>query len=114
MEGSSSNEEGKNIAIISYITPIGLIVAIIMNNNKKNDFARYHIRQSLGIMILYFAVWVMFSIISTIIYIPLLSTILYLALFVLWILGAISAVQGEKKAVPVIGEHFQNWVKNVG
>lgn len=114
MENSSAVEEGKTIAIISYITLIGLIIAIVMNNDKKNDFARYHIRQSLGIMVLYFAVWVLFFIISTIVYIPLLSTIIYIALLVLWILGVIAAVQGEKKPVPVVGEHFQNWFKSVG
>lgn len=28
-------KEGKNIAIISYITIVGLIIAFVMNNDKK-------------------------------------------------------------------------------
>ena len=38
-------QEGKTIAIISYITIIGLIIAFIMNQSKKNSFASFHIRQ---------------------------------------------------------------------
>ena len=41
--------EGKNIAIIAYMTFIGLIIAFVMNNDKKNEFAKYHIKQSLGL-----------------------------------------------------------------
>ena len=41
--------EGKTIAIIAYITIIGLIIAFVMNNDKKNTFASYHIKQSLGL-----------------------------------------------------------------
>lgn len=45
-------EEGKTIAIISYITWIGTIIAFIMNNDKKNPFASFHIRQMVGLSIL--------------------------------------------------------------
>ena len=44
---TSVASEGKNIAIISYITIIGLIIAFVMNNDKKDAFASYHIKQSL-------------------------------------------------------------------
>ena len=114
MDNSNSIEEGKTIAIISYITIVGLIIAIVMNKDKNNEFAQYHIRQSLGIILLYVVVWMVFLIISTVIYFPLLSTIIYLGLLVLWILGVITALQGEKKAVPLVGEHFQKWFHSVG
>src|SRR5690625_7910381 len=52
-ELTSSSEtavaEGKTTAIIAYITIVGLIIAFIMNTDKKNTFAAYHIRQCLGI-----------------------------------------------------------------
>lgn len=114
METSNTVEEGKTIAIISYITFIGLIIAIVMNNDKKNDFARYHIRQSLGIIVLYLVVWILFYILTTLVYIPLLSTIIYVGLLVLWVLGVLAAAQGEEKPVPLVGEKFQEWFKNVG
>lgn len=43
LQRTSYIEEGKTIAIISYITVIGLIIALILNNDKKNLFAAYHI-----------------------------------------------------------------------
>jgi len=42
----STIDEGKTIAIISYLTLIGLLIAFIMNNDKKNEFAKFHIGQS--------------------------------------------------------------------
>ena len=107
-------KEGKTIAIISYITLIGFIIALIMNNKEKNDFASYHLRQSLGIYALYFLVSVGLYVLSSLMDFPFLSTILYLGLFVLWILGILAAVQGEKKPVPLFGEKFQDWFKNIG
>jgi uncharacterized membrane protein len=115
MENTSPTiEEGKTIAIIAYITIIGLIVAIVMNNDKKNSFAAYHIRQSLGIIVLSLGVWIVYLIVTLLLYIPFISTLLYLALLVFWVLGLITAVQGQKKPLPLVGEQFQKWFRGVG
>ncbi|WP_243456793.1 hypothetical protein [Polaribacter batillariae] len=34
-------------------------------------------------------------------------------IFTLWIIGLIGAVQGEEKRVPVLGDYFQKWFKNI-
>ena len=47
-------EQGKQTAIVSYLTIIGTIIAIFMNNETKNSFASFHIRQALGIFITFF------------------------------------------------------------
>lgn len=101
--------EGKTIAIISYLTFIGLIIAFVMNNDKKNPFATFHIRQSLGLVLFL----VLINILSYIVTIPMLTYILGLGVFVLWILGIIAAVQGEMKPVPLLGEQFQEWFKGI-
>jgi len=44
-------QDGKLMAIISYITVIGTFVAFIMNQNKHNSFASFHIRQTVGIFL---------------------------------------------------------------
>lgn len=38
--------QGKTIAIVSYITVIGWIIAVIMNQEKQNAFAKFHIKQA--------------------------------------------------------------------
>ncbi len=102
-KASKSTDEGKTIAIISYITWIGLLIAFIMNNEKKNEFAKFHIRQSLLL--------VLASIVVS--FIPLINFIGWIFLFVLWIIGLIGAINGEKKEVPVIGSYAQEWFKGL-
>jgi len=109
-EVSSTITEGKNIAIIAYITFIGLIIAFVMNNEKKNTFASYHIRQSLGLALTAVAL-------SLINIIPILGWIVsFLGSFfvlVLWIIGLINAVNLKEKPVPVLGKKFEEWFKNI-
>jgi uncharacterized membrane protein len=108
--GASGTDEGKTIAIISYITWVGLIIAFVMNSDKKNDFAKFHIRQSLMIWIAWIVVWF-------IMVIPFigrfLGAIAGIALFVLWLLGLIAAINGEKKEVPILGSLAQDWFKGL-
>jgi len=105
---TDSVEAGKTIAIISYITFIGTIIAYVMNNDKKNPFAAFHIRQMIGLSILAlinsfviarFSSWA--------------SGIIGILLFVLWIIGFIGAIQGEEKKVPLLGDQFQDWFKSI-
>jgi uncharacterized membrane protein len=81
--------EGKTIAIIAYITIIGLIIAFVMNNDKKNTFASYHIKQSLGLALTGLALGMIGMV-------PILGWIInFFGLFVLlymWIMGLINAI----------------------
>ncbi|WP_233530597.1 DUF4870 domain-containing protein [Gelidibacter salicanalis] len=95
-------KDGKNIALIAHLTLIGWIVALVMNNNTKSDFASFYIRQMLGLMLCAIVLSV----------IPLVGWILNLGLLVLWIMSLIGAVNGEKKLTPVVGDYFQDWFKS--
>ena len=96
-----TKEEGKTIAIISYITIIGLIIAFIMNNDKKNEFAKFHIGQSLRVWILGIANFVLGMLLPS--GIAIISTIISLVVLVFWILGLINAINLKDKPLPVIG-----------
>ncbi len=101
-------EEGKTMAIISYITLIGTIIAYVMNNDKKNSFASFHIRQMIGLSII--SLINSFGIAR---FSGTVSLIISLILFVLWIIGFIGAIQGEEKKVPLLGDMFQEWFKGI-
>jgi len=102
-------EQGKTIAIISYITIIGTLIAILMNNEKKNSFAAFHNRQALGInLMFYFVGWFVGYFNNWTI-----SSAFYVFCFVLWIFSFIGAVQGEQKLAPLVGNYFQDWFKNL-
>lgn len=95
--------DGKTTAIVAHITPIGWIIALVMNNNEKNEFASFYIRQLLG---LFLAVLVLG-------WIPIIGWLLSIAGFVFWIMSLINAIQGEKKELPLVGHYFQEWFKSL-
>jgi uncharacterized membrane protein len=102
--------EGKTIATISYITIIGLIIAFVMNNEKKNTFASYHIKQSLGLALTGLALGIIGMI-------PILGWIIdFFGLFVLlymWIMGLVNAINGQEKPVPILGNKYLEWFENL-
>lgn len=102
-------DDGKTVAIIAYITLVGWIIALVLNNGNKTALGTFHVRQALGIM----CVGVVLAILSGFIGLGMISWIINLGILVLWILGLISAVQGEMKPVPVLGEKFQEWFKGI-
>ncbi|WP_340063077.1 hypothetical protein [Ascidiimonas aurantiaca] len=102
-------KEGRTTAIISYITIIGCLIALFMNLEPKNPFARFHIRQALGIHILFYALGFLISQFDS----WLISSAFYVFIIVLWGYGFIGALQCKKTQIPFLGEKFQQWFKFV-
>lgn len=108
MENQTVNE-GKTMAIISHLWVIGLIIAFFMNNNKKNIFTNFYIRQMLGLNLIQFLNgWIIYKFLG-----GTAGIIVSTLLLILWVISLIGAVQGEEKTIPVIGDQFQEWFKNV-
>jgi len=108
MENLTVNE-GKTAAIISHFTVIGLIIAFVLNMNKKNTFASFYIRQMLGLNLLYMAnIWIVYRYLGNTI-----GWAVGVLLFVLWLISLLAVLKGEKKLVPVVGEQFQNLFKGI-
>jgi uncharacterized membrane protein len=103
-------EEGKTIALIAYLTIIGLVIALVLNNDKRNSFASFHIRQSLGIMLTGLAV-------SLVSWVPFLGWLVAFAAFFvlvyLWVSGLLYAINGKQKVVPILGDKYQEWLKGI-
>ena len=102
--------DDKTAAIVSYLTLIGFIVAVILHGSNKTRLGAYHLRQSLGLMLTAIAVWVVAMMFA---FVPfagwLISLAAWVALFVLWVIGLIGAINGQMKPVPVLGEYYQKW-----
>jgi len=96
------SKDGKNVAIIAHLTLIGWVIALIMNNGNKTELGSFYIRQVLGIIILALLSWI-----------PLLGWIIGFVCFIMWIMSLISAINGEKKPVFLLGEQFQDWFKSL-
>lgn len=108
---SAPSEEAKTRAIIAHITIIGWIIAVVMNNDKKDEFASFYIRQTLGIIVIAFAVMILNSLLFF--YVYFLGYLLYLGVLAILIVSLISAINGEKKPLPVVGDLFQDWFKSL-
>ncbi|MDZ4752166.1 MAG: hypothetical protein SGI87_11155 [Flavobacteriales bacterium] len=99
---NDTTEHGRNVAIISYLWVPGWIIALILNGQQKTSLGTYHLRQSLGI-------WI----ISLLLPVRIFTIGIGILVFIMWIIGLISAVQQEEKPIPFIGTFFQDWFKGL-
>jgi uncharacterized membrane protein len=106
-------KEDTTVAILSYITIIGFIIAIVMHSSKKTAIGAFHLRQALGLFITAVVLWIPCMILAMIplvnVLMVLVTPLVFIALFVFWVMGLIAAVNGQQKPMPVVGEHYQKW-----
>jgi uncharacterized membrane protein len=98
--------EDKTVAILSYVTILGFIAAIFVHQSRKTELGAFHLRQVLGLVL----TGVVGGVCAVV---PILGWIVWflvvIGLFVLWLLGLISALKGDMRPVPLLGEHYQRW-----
>jgi uncharacterized membrane protein len=102
-------EEGKQKAIIAYLTLIGLVIAYSMNMETKNKYAAMHIRQALGLNILFYTIATFIGFFNS----WMVSGPFYVFFVVLWVFGLVNALQGEYRPIPLLGDYFQDWFKSI-
>lgn len=110
-ELSTPVPEDRTVAIVSYITIIGFIVAVVLHSSgKKTALGSYHLRQCLGILVTGVAASVVAGIL---VFIPVLGWLaamaIWVGLLVIWVTGLIAAANGEQKPALILGEHYQKW-----
>ena len=102
-------QQGKTVAILSYITILGALIAMSMNSEKKNAFASFHIRQALGLSVVFFLlgfVITMFDNFGV-------TTGFWGFFFILWLYGFLGALQGKFHLIPIMGIFFQKFFKKL-
>lgn len=121
----STTDNGKTAGIISYLTIIGWLVAYFgMHQNNKTELGSYQLRQTLLLHIASFIVsWILGMIFAAVFFssgpatgwfsIALLNWVIRVGFIVLWLIGFIGAVNGEKKPIPLIGERAQSMFSSI-
>jgi len=106
--------DNKTLAIVSYITLIGWLVSYFNGKEKANNLLKYHLRQSLGLLIVSIIVNVLLNIVVMIL--PSLSVLVYVSVlfFVLLIIGIINAANEVEKPLPIIGKMFEDKFAFIG
>jgi len=102
-------EEGKSTAITAYILIVGALIAMSMNAENKNAYASFHIRQALGLSILFVAIGYSISGFEE----PMITYPFWIFMSVLWSYGVITAIRGEATPVPLVGGFFQKFFKKL-
>lgn len=102
--------EGKTAAIVAYLTIIGSVISIIINNDKKNPFASFHIRQGLGLCLTYMILGYFISQFDS----WMISMSFWIGLGLLFIYGLISAINGNTREVPILGPFYQKIFSSIG
>ena len=102
-------DKGRTYAVVSYLTIIGSIIAIIMNSDVKNPFTTFHNRQGLGLCLSY----LIFGYVQGL-YDNWLITLPFMICFaLLLIFGVATAATGKMVLIPVIGPFFQKIFANI-
>lgn len=101
-------DEGKPVAITSYILIVGVLIALSMNSENKNPFASFHIRQSLGLNLTFIILGISISYFESI----MVAAPMWIFISVLAIYGIFSAAKGETTPLPLLGKWFQKWFSN--
>ena len=117
----STTDNGKTVGIIAYLTIIGWLIALLaMHNDKKTELGSYQLRQTLLLYIIGIGVYILWAaIFTTMIFTGgfwlglTLNWVIRLGLFVLWLIGFLGAINGEKKPIPLIGEKAQTMFSSI-
>lgn len=102
-------KKGKILACVSYLPIFGVLIAYFLNNEDKNPFTSFHIRQSLGLWLAYFICGVSVSYFDS----QMLRYCLWISFGILFIYGFFTALMGSAVSVPILGHLFQKWFKNI-
>lgn len=105
----NENSNGKNTAIVSYLTIIGTIIAVFMNQDENRDeFASFHIRQAFGIFLTFFLLGYPIGYFDH----WMVSASFWVFIFMLWIYGFINCLNDQQKSVPFLGDFYQKIFKS--
>jgi len=102
-------EKGKTAAITSYILGVGVFIAMSMNAEDKNPYASFHIRQGLGITLTFISLGLIISNFDSM----MISAPMWIFVSVLWGYGIFSAIKGETRPMPLVGNLYQKWFKSI-
>ena len=105
-----NTDKSKNTAIVAYLTLIGAVIAIFMNQDEnKSEFGSFHIRQALGLFLSFFLLGYFVGYANS----WTATSAFYLFYFILWIYGFTGALQGQKRLLPLVGTFFQSTFKSL-
>ncbi|HZL09836.1 MAG TPA: hypothetical protein VFC65_07550 [Prolixibacteraceae bacterium] len=90
-------------SMLAHLTPVGWLIALVLNSVNKDSLTSFYLRQTLGLFICFFLSW----------YIPDYFIIVWGVLFVLWTYSFVGTVKTIEHEIPFIGALFQKWFSRI-
>lgn len=103
-------KDGKTYACIAYLTLFGTLIAFFMNQERRNTFTSFHIRQALGLGLSYIIIAYMIGGFDS----WNVTTAFWIVFLGLYIFGIVDAFNGKTTTIPGIGPIFQKLFKSIG
>ena len=96
---ASKKEDNVAMAVIAYF----IFFVPLLTDSKDDPFVKFHVKQSIVILITSVIVWVLGMFIPFIGWF-IIAPIGGLIVFILWVIGVMNAIQKKKTPVPIIGQ----------
>ena len=97
------HQDGKLAAIIAHLFFLGPIVAFFINDDQKDPFGSFYIRQNVGITIIFLLIGALMGFVQ---YASAMYAF-YLFIFIIWLYSFIGAISNKYNLLPVVGPFFQ-------
>jgi len=99
VKSSKVSQDEKTMAIVAWF----IFFVPLLTDQKDSKFVKFHVNQSLNLTILAVAGYFISTMLAVVLIGFLLMPVIGIATFVLWLLGLLSAINGEQKKLPIIG-----------
>ena len=116
--GSGLSEN--SAAAIAYITIIPAILLLVIEPYNKMPFVRFHAFQSIGLTVVWFALWIVITMLRVVLhFIPLIGLLFLLVdlgicvgMFIVWLIALMKASKGEWYKLPFIGDFAEKQARS--
>ena len=90
-------------SMLAHITPLGWLVAFVLNARESDQLTGFYLAQTLGLFICFFLTR----------FIPDYFIFAWAFLFVLWVYSFVGALKGDENLIPFLGSYFQQWFRKI-
>ncbi len=98
--------DSKTKAIIAHITVFGWFLAFILNQQQRDAYTTFYLRQTLALVLIGLFIPMFGGVV-------LFSSLLGIVVFVFWLISLINCINGKMEVLPFVGHYFQDWFKSI-
>lgn len=86
-------------SMLAHLTPVGWLIALVLNKISKDSLTSFYLRQLLGLYLCFFVFR----------FVPEYYVVVWGFLFIFWIYSFVGTIKGMENEIPLGGAYFQKW-----